>query len=377
MQPVDVSFKGRLFGPGIAGGGMPATGRWVGDVLNIHGQDMERQVPAGSLRIGAAGFNFQQTDIRWKNNDEVDDGEFAFFIDRPADQAAFASGAPASVVAVMGQGNRKRNGLHRRFRIVLSGYLVYSLLPVIAIALFFLNTDRIAEWAADKVPTKYEEQLSGMVLTRIKAEQKLVDSGPAVDAVRRIGTGFHPGSRYRYRWFVADSKDVNAFALPGGVVVVHAGLIREAGSAEELAGVLAHEVAHVERRHSLKALIKNAGFGILLSIVLGDVSGTTIAGWTSYLTQMKFSRDAEMEADREGVRRMVAAGIDPRAMLGFFDKMAEKEGKGAAALSVLATHPSSRQRMAALRELIADLPAKDYGRLPVDLDAVKAALPAK
>jgi Zn-dependent protease with chaperone function len=373
MPPGDTSFVGRLFGPGIAGGGLPVSGNWRGDVLHLQGVDLEHDIPVGALGMRAAGFNLQQTGVHWNTGN----GEFAFFLDQPADQAAFASGAPASLATSVAHSTNQRKSMQRRFRFGAAAILFYLLLPVIAIFVFFLNTDSIAQWAADKVPVKYEEKIGNVVLGQIRGEQKLVDRGPAVDAVREIGSRLHHGSRYRYRWFVAESNDVNAFALPGGVVVVHAGLIREADSAEEMAGVLAHEVAHVERRHALKNLVKNAGFGILLSIVLGDASGSTIAAWSGYLTQMKFSRDAEMDADREGVKRMTAAGIDPRHMLSFFSKMAEKEGKGASAMSVLATHPSSQQRMVALQDLIKGLPPASYAPLPVDWTLVKAAVAAK
>ncbi|HEV2609273.1 MAG TPA: M48 family metallopeptidase [Noviherbaspirillum sp.] len=373
MPPDDMSFRGRLFGPGIAGGGIPVSGRWRGDVLHLQGADLEYDIPAATLGMRAAGFNLQQTGIHWN----AGTGEFAFFLDQPADQAAFVSGAPVSLATLLAKSNGMRNGMRRRFGLGAAAVLLYLLLPVIAIFVFFLNTDAIAQWAADRVPVKYEEKIGTVVLNQIKSEQKLIDRGPAVDAVRQIGSRLHPGSRYTYRWFVAENNDVNAFALPGGVVVVHAGLIREAGSAGELAGVLAHEVAHVEQRHALKNLVKNAGFGILLSVAFGDLSGSTIAAWSGYLTQMKFSRDAEMDADRDGVKRMVAAGIDPHAMLSFFSKMAEKEGKGASAMSVLATHPSSQERMLALQELIRSLPPANYAPLPVDWASVKSAVSAK
>ena len=373
MPMGDMSFKGRLFGPGIAGGGLPVSGRWRGDVLHLRGADMEFDIPAATLEMRAAGFNLQQTGIHWNTGS----GEFAFFLDQPSDQQAFTLAAPASAASPLAKSNDTRNGMHRRFRFGVAAVVLYLLLPIIAILVFFFNTDSIAQWATDKVPVKYEERIGTMVLGQIKAEQKLANRGPAVDAVREIGSRLHQGSRYRYRWFVAESNDVNAFALPGGVVVVHAGLIRQADSAGELAGVIAHEIAHVERRHALKNLVKNAGFGILLSVALGDMSGSTIAAWSGYLTQMKFSRDAEMDADREGVKRMVAAGIDPRYMLSFFSKMAEKEGKGASAMSVLATHPSSQQRMLALQALINDLPPANYTPLPVDWAAVKASVGAK
>jgi len=366
-------FEGRLFGPGLPGGGLPATGHWQGDLLQVEGNGVQLQARASVIAAEAAGFNLAQTRVSWKG----ETGDHAFFIDDATHARAFAAGAPEPLASLLARGGGRRRGMERRFRAGLAVYLLWLALPLIAIALFLFNTDPIAQWVTDKIPHRYEERIGNLVLSRVRIEQRLLDTGPAVDAVRSIGTRLHPGSRYAYRWFVADAKEVNAFALPGGVIVVHAGLIREAGSPEELAGVLAHEVAHVEQRHSLKALVKNAGVGVLLSAVLGDVSGSTIAGWSAYLSQMKFSREAEMDADREGVKRLVAAGIDPRPMAEFFRKMAEKEGKSAEALSVLATHPSSKERLTALQAQLAALPAAQYQPLAVEWETVRSAAAAR
>jgi predicted Zn-dependent protease len=159
--------------------------------------------------------------------------------------------------------------------------------------------------------------------------------------------------------------------------VVHAGLIRGADSAEELAGVLAHEIAHVELRHSLNGAIKNLGLRALFALVLGDVSGTFAGDIASQLTELKFSRDAERDADREGLRRLVAGAISPHGMPRFFEKLAAKEGKTGEALALVSTHPSSSERIEILKREIAALPAREYVALNFDWEAIKKTLPSK
>jgi predicted Zn-dependent protease len=171
---------------------------------------------------------------------------------------------------------------------------------------------------------------------------------------------------------VADNKQVNAFAAPGGVVVVNSGLIALASTPEELAGVLAHEVAHVEHRHSLSQMIENVGTVAALGMLLGDWSDTIAGSMATQLLSLKYSRNAELDADRYGMQRMIAAGIDPARMADFFDKLSDKD-KGPAATAILSSHPASKERARALREQLAGQPARRYEPLPIDWSRVQAA----
>jgi predicted Zn-dependent protease len=177
---------------------------------------------------------------------------------------------------------------------------------------------------------------------------------------------------HRYRWFVADRPDVNAFAAPGGVVVVFSGLIRAAGSAEELAGVLAHEVAHAELRHTLRGVIKSIGLRALAATVTGDISGSVFADAAARLTELRFSRDAEREADAEGLRRLVAARIDPSGMIRFYEKLSA--GQRFSPPSILSTHPAGGERLDSLRREVSRQKGI-WQPLPVDIQSVKALLP--
>ncbi|SNT12669.1 Peptidase family M48 [Noviherbaspirillum humi] len=319
----------------------------------------------------AAGFNFRQDRLSWTEGEH----EYAFFLDEDGSHAAFLEQAPPSIRAALVSARGRRNVTERRFRAAVGIYALITTLPLLLLLAFVLNVGILAEWLADRIPVEQEARIGQMVLAQTRARTRLIERGPALDAVKLIGERLTAGSRYRYQWFVAQDSEVNAFAAPGGVVVVNAGLIAKAARPEELAGVLAHEVSHVERRHSMQGLVKKAGLSLLLSLALGDFGGSSIAGLASTLTELKFSRDAEAEADSEGVKRLASAGIDPKGMSDFFAKLAKDEnGKGPA---LLATHPAPAERMARIQRQITTLPATTPAPLPLDWRGVQASLESR
>ena len=180
-----------------------------------------------------------------------------------------------------------------------------------------------------------------------------------------------PGYHFTYRFFVVASPEVNAFALPGGYVFVNAGAIEAARDEGELAGVLAHEIAHVALRHGTnqasKAYVARTGLSVLDALTGGRRSGVgtvadAIAGDCANTIFMKFNRAAEAQADAEGARMMAAAGYDPRDMANFFERLGEQSGERTT--ETPSDHPDPASRVAALDEIISTLrlapsPARD------------------
>jgi Zn-dependent protease with chaperone function len=360
------TFRGRLFGPGLPGGGAEATARWLGERLEIAAGGRDWSASIGHLE--AAGFDGGQLRVCFRQTVEGKETDFALFVDQPEARLAFASGAPPAIAAQLGQASSTVRGAERRLRLGGLVLLLLVLLPFVLLAAFLARSDVVAAWAADRIPAEQEAALGELALAQTRARMKLADSGPAVDAVRLIGERLTPGTRLKYRWFVVDRAEINAFAAPGGVVVVHSGLIRAADSPDELAGVLAHEVAHAELRHGLRAMVQSLGFRALLSVALGDLSGGKLEAAVANLTELRFSRDAEREADADGLQRLVAARIDPRGMVRFFERL-DQEGKGAVP-GLLSTHPVSSERLETLRREMAGMKA-DSAPLPIDWEAVK------
>jgi predicted Zn-dependent protease len=170
-----------------------------------------------------------------------------------------------------------------------------------------------------------------------------------------------PGPKYPYRFSVADYREINAFALPGGPVWVHRGVLQSATNESQVAGVLAHEIAHVAQRHAAdqltKAMIANWGLSVL-GAVLGNSGGAgaaqAAAGLLANGAFLKFSRDDEREADEVGLQIMRRAGWDGRGMIELFEILRKEQRRDPGSVEVFfSTHPSPQDRIARLQAAVA------------------------
>jgi predicted Zn-dependent protease len=152
-------------------------------------------------------------------------------------------------------------------------------------------------------------------------------------------------------------------------------MIEEASSAEELAGVLAHEVQHIEHRHTLQQMIHTAGWAAVLAVALGDVSAIT-AIVIHQLGNLRNSRELENQADTEGMKALAKAGIPLDGMATMFRKLQkQQERRGGEGIALLSSHPATEERIARLEQLARTL-ACDCRPLAVDWPAVQAATKA-
>jgi len=185
-----------------------------------------------------------------------------------------------------------------------------------------------------------------------------------------------PPNPYQFNFKVVNEKDINAFALPGGPVRVNLGTIQAADNEAQLAGVIAHEISHVFMRHSTRNASKEALASIPLQIA-GAVLGNGIGGQLARMgiqfgagsVFLKYSRDAESEADRVGAKIMYEAGYDPRAMAQFFEKLEGETGNGGP--QFLSDHPNPGNRATAVMEEISQLPPKNFIKDTPEFDHVK------
>jgi len=167
---------------------------------------------------------------------------------------------------------------------------------------------------------------------------------------------------------VADKKQVNAFALPGGHIYVYEGLLLEASNEAQLAAVLAHEVGHVVARHATKQLTKQYGYSLLVSLILGNQPGR----WSGLAADLfgtagllKFSRNDEYEADKLAVVYTNAAGYAPGAVADFLGKLEAMEGREPGRLeTLLMTHPPTSERIGKVKAEIATLVSLSKGSFP-------------
>lgn len=197
--------------------------------------------------------------------------------------------------------------------------------------------------------TADEVRIGKQVSAEIEKEYRL-DPDPAHQArVREIGqrlVAVAGKKEYEYTFKVLDRKEINAVSLPGGPIYVFRGLLEMVGSDEDmLAGVIGHELGHINARHLAKQYTK--GFWLDLAVMLGTKGRTQdYASIASALLQLHYSRKDEYEADRLGIEYAYQAGYDPEGIIRFFEKLREKERGGEKGLLAnLRTHPLTENRI--------------------------------
>jgi len=228
--------------------------------------------------------------------------------------------------------------------------------------------------------------LGKQLAQEVERSSKLIDDPVVTEYVNRVGQNLvrNSDARVPFTIKVIDSDEINAFALPGGFFYVNSGLILHAQEESELAGVMAHEISHVTARHGTK----NATKGELMQLATIPLMILGPAGWAGYglyeglnlaipVTYLKFSRDAEREADFLGLQYMYKAGYDPNSYVTFFERIQTEEKRRPGTIpKVFSTHPPTPERIENTQKEIARiLPAKqEYIVTTSEFDSVKARL---
>ena len=223
-------------------------------------------------------------------------------------------------------------------------------------------------WGKLASGTEKEVRAGRMLAAEVDKEAKFIDDPIITEYVNRVGQNIvlHSDAKIPFTIKVIDSDEVNAFALPGGFFYVNKGLVLAADNEAELAGVMAHEIAHVCARHAMEneRKMEILDYGLLAGMILGGgIIGNILyngGGMIEGMAFLKFSRGAEEEADKLGVQYMWAAGYDPNAMATMFEKLEAKNKKKPGTISKLfASHPAPPERRAAAIALAARFPERD------------------
>lgn len=303
------------------------------------------------LTVSAGGFDHDQLVLKWTGPQ----GERTLYLKNAEVIRAFRRAAPEQLGAPLERAADHVRQVRQRRR------LVWSLVggSVLALVLgLWLGSDLLVELAVERIPIEWERKLGESAYKDFLAKQDIMKEGVAVSAVEEMTHRLVeriPDNPYKFEVTVVKSDVVNAFALPGGYIVVFTGLMKKAESGEEVAGVLGHELNHVLQRHGLERIVKQLGLVAVVSIVLGDQQG--LAGVMRQLgvelMTLKFGREQETEADLTGLQLLVQAKIDPSGMVSFFQRLAEKdEGR----MEWLSTHPMSQGRAERLKAELAAMP---------------------
>lgn len=240
---------------------------------------------------------------------------------------------------------------------------------LLLIGLYRWGIPGIASAATPYVPVMWEESLGRQIVEHLAPEMQQCrdpDRLRKINEVVQTLAATQPASPYQITLSVVDNPAVNAFAAPGGQVVILRGLLEQTTSAEQLAGVLAHELQHVYLRHSTRAILEQTAGTLLLTAVSGDLSGGLAWGLQGAQTMgaLHYSRTHEEEADIEGLRMMQAAHLDPTDMIAFYGTLQKSEQGHAGPPDFLSTHPDMGGRLATLRALAGTMPTDARQLLP-------------
>ena len=362
------------FGHEFPASGAPCVVQVEGDGLTIifesEGAEGAREVILFSaLTVSAGGLDHDHLVVKWSHAQ----GERTLYLKNHDVIRAFRQAAPDHLNAPFEQAAERVRQARQRHRVMWAA-VVGSILALV-LGLWF-GADLLVEVAVSRIPVEWEQKLGDSAYRDFLVHQEVMKEGPAVTALGEMMqrlTEQIPNNPYKFEVTVVKSDVVNAFALPGGHVVVFTGLMKKAGSGEEVAGVMSHELNHVLQRHGLERMVKSLGLMTAVAIVLGDQQG--LVGMMKQvgveLLTLKFGREQETEADVKGLQLLQRAKIDPSGMIKFFERLSEKdEGR----MEWLSTHPMSTARAERLKAELAALPKKSLEPFTFEWKQVQASL---
>lgn len=243
-----------------------------------------------------------------------------------------------------------RKELHRDWLLFAGVMAVLLLLGAGAFQLLKVGASR----AVHALPASVDQKVGELAMSAIPLGGTQVEDPVLSAAMGQIVSRLEPHARLRgldFQVTVVDSSTVNAFCLPGGRIVVYTGLLKAARSPEQVAGVLAHEMAHATLRHGLERIAQSAGAVVAIELLLEDVSGllALVVELARHGVLTSYGREQETAADLEGAEMMLKAGLDPAALADFFSILEEQHGEVPDSLTWLASHPQLSERQAELR----------------------------
>jgi len=215
--------------------------------------------------------------------------------------------------------------------------------------MYFLVVPLVADGFARTIPKSTEVEMGTAMYNNIIAGYTVNEE--ATETINRFFANIGHPNDYEIKITVVKESQVNAFAMPGGNIVVFDGLLKETETYPELAALLSHEFSHIQHRHTTRSVVRSLGSYLFLVIILGSAGDvvTQIAQSADEVKGLSYSRSLEKEADMEGFNIMVQNRIDPKGMLGLFEKL-EKQTTGQEPPEFLSTHPITNSRKEYVQE---------------------------
>ena len=236
------------------------------------------------------------------------------------------------------------------------GYFVgIAIIATFIFCLFKFIIPGVAQYAGQHLPVDVEESI-GKHIAQSYLNNFRVDSAKT-KALVSFYNKLNYTSDFTIKLYVVDFGEQNAFALPGGTIVVFSGIINAMDDPEQLAALIGHELAHVNKRHSTKLIFRNLSTYLFLSVLLNDVNGITavLVDNLNTIGSLSYSRDLEMEADLEGLTMMHASGIEKMGMVQLMEQLMSISD-GSIIPEFLSTHPISEKRLNYIKDEINEFP---------------------
>lgn len=224
---------------------------------------------------------------------------------------------------------------------------------LITILLFFATWYALTQinwmniFKVQQVTDKTEQKIGELFWEVFKKSEKEIKNTHVVNSVDSVVTHICKSNkidRSKLKIHVLDKGDINAFALPNGHLIIYSGLILNSDNQEELAGVICHEIAHIELNHVMKKLVKEIGLSVLISMTTGNSSAEVIKEAAKMLSSSAFDRSLEKEADIKAVDYLVNANVNPEPFADFLFKLSDTEHEATKYFTWISTHPDSRER---------------------------------
>lgn len=230
----------------------------------------------------------------------------------------------------------------------------FTILAVSFFGLWFLlsEIDFIKEEREFKISVRQEEKIGRVFKELFTADAEVIDDDLVTSEIKKLTEILKDNldsSEYNYRIVVTKTPEINAFALPGGYIVIFSGLIDFCETPEELAGVIAHEMGHNENHDILKRMAKNIGISVTLNTLFGG-ENKKINQLLNQVISTKFDRDQEERADIFAANLMIKSGINPGHLANFFERLLEQKPEILNELDFLMTHPADDKRIEAIKQ---------------------------
>ncbi|MBB6461942.1 M48 family metallopeptidase [Flammeovirga kamogawensis] len=344
------SYKAILIHPKLPGGRAQGDLFIYNKKITIQVNELVYEIPFNKLKIeaGGASKNF----VFFK---EIDEHEISIYT---KEKEVLQDEEIESFNCFTDDIRKTRKGINELYR----GLFLFTCLCFLGLSFFYFFKGNIVHIIAESIPISWEQKIGDELFASLDNQYDFIENdslkqvlihevGPIVQQAIKEG--------YTLDFYLIHDAEVNAFALPGGKVLINSGLLTKAGSWEEVAGVLSHEVAHVTLRHHVRGVISKLGLFTIVSFIFGDASAVaaTIIDLGVHLESLSYTRSFEEEADSRGVEYLTKSNINPEGMITFFEKLEEqnKSTQFDSLLSFVSTHPTTIDRIETLKEKTAGI----------------------